>query len=88
MSITISGGPKLKDAMILKLAESVEEEDEYLKLAKSALKMQDYEWESCLEKNKDLIMATYNILHKWRNSQPDRKVTFEKLSKALKEVDM
>ena len=63
-------------------------EDEYIRLAKLALKMQDHEVERCIEQNEGLIMAAYDILHRWRNSQPDRQVAFENLSKALKETDM
>ena len=74
--------------MINKLAECVDEEDEYRKLAKSALKMQDYEAERCIEINKGFFNATYDILHKWRNSQPDGQTAFKNLAKALDETDM
>ena len=74
--------------MINKLAECVDEEDEYRKLAKSALKMQDYEVERCIEINKGFFNATYDILHKWRNSQPDGQTAFKNLAKALDETDM
>ena len=74
--------------MINKLAECVYEEDEYRKLAKSALKMRDYEVERCIEKNKGFFNATYDILHKWRNSQPDGQVAFKNLLKVLNELDM
>ena len=80
----IPGDPVLSDAIIMKLALCVEEKEVYLKLAESALKMQEYEIYSCLEKNKDLIMATQNLLHKWRNSQTDGKVAFKNISEALK----
>ena len=74
--------------MIFKLSECVEEESEYLKLAKSALKMSDYVVQRYIEKNKGFFNATYDILHEWRNSQPDEQVAFENLSKVLNEMEM
>ena len=74
--------------MIIKLAECVYEEDEYRQLAKSALKMQDYEVERYIEKNKEFFNATCDTLHTWRNFQSDQQTTFENLSRALKEMDM
>ena len=87
--IWILGTKELTGDMLLKLAKKISKPFDILTLGQTGLKLDLSIVETAIVNNKDDVnMAMYDILKKFRVSQPDVKIAYDNLCEALTVVNM
>ena len=75
--------------MLLDLSMKISKPFEILTLGQKGLKLGLNVVKTCMHNDKDDVnMAMYNVLEKWRVSQPDPKIAYDNLCEALTVVNM
>ena len=74
--------------MLLDLSEKINKPFEILKLGGKGLKLDLAVVETSIHNNDDVNMAMYDVLKKWKVSQPDPKIAYGNLCEALTVVKM
>ena len=70
------------------LAQKITSTEDLLSLALTGLNADEDNVNRNLRDNRDsIVVATYNVLRVWRDSQPDRVVAYTKLCDALRTVN-
>ena len=87
--ILILGTKELTGDMLLKLAKKISKPFDILTLGRRGLKLDLSVVETAISNNKDDVnMALYDVLKKFRVSQPDAKIAYDNLCEALTAVNM
>ena len=87
--ILILGTKELTGDMLLKLAKKISKPFDILTLGRTGLKLDLSVVETAISNNKDDVnMAMYDVLKKFRVSQPDAKIAYDNLCEALTAVNM
>ena len=87
--IFILGTKELTEYMLLDLSEKISKPFDIMKLGGKGLKLDLSVVETAISNNKDDVnMAMYDVLKKWRVSQPDSKMAYNNLCEALTVVNM
>ena len=75
--------------MLLELSRKITKPFEIMTLGRKGLKLDLSAVKTSMYNNKDDVnMAMYDVLEKWRVSQPDAKTAYDKLYEALTVVNM
>ena len=95
MSIFVVGldGPEEENTLnavrLWRLAKQITSPGELLTLALEGLNEEDFNVEGHLYDNRDAIrIASFKVLQKWRNSQPNPRVAYTKMCEALLKVKL
>ena len=87
--ILILGTKELTGDMLLKLAKKISKKIDILTLGRTGLKLDLSVVEAAIVNNNDDVnMAMYEVLKSFRVSQPDAKIAYDNLCKALTAVNM
>ena len=74
--------------MMLDLSMKISEPFDILRLGRKGLKLDLAAVETSIQNHKNVNMAMYDVLKKWRVSQSDAKIAYDNLCEALTAVNM
>ena len=76
-------GQELSDQKLLSLSEEITDSGQLRCLAIHGLQVKPKTVESCLTNAKKISEAAYQVIRGWINNEPDRKVAYDKMCRAL-----
>ena len=76
-------GQELTDQKLLSLSEVLTDSGQLRRLAIQGLQINRNRVESCLTNERKISDATYEVFRDWINNEPDRKIAYDKMCRAL-----